>query len=139
VKISNKKKIFFPSLNQYFPHIPYVSSKKLMRKLGAWILSTYCKLCVRDLQTSDFVLKNTKDSHISKFWVRSIVPGPRITDQKCHQIYSTVKFAETFISHSESEFVWEVPLELIIFNFWVRNYLLNTKSGKIRHATILMS
>jgi hypothetical protein len=28
VKISNKKISFFPSLNQYFPHIPYVASKK---------------------------------------------------------------------------------------------------------------
>jgi hypothetical protein len=29
VKISNKKFSFFSSLNQYFPHIPYVASKKL--------------------------------------------------------------------------------------------------------------
>jgi hypothetical protein len=28
VKISNKFFSFFPSLNQYFPHIPYVASKK---------------------------------------------------------------------------------------------------------------
>jgi hypothetical protein len=30
-------------------------------------------------------------------------------------------------SHYESEFVWEVPLELNIFRFWVRRNLLNTK------------
>jgi hypothetical protein len=28
VKISNKKFSFFSSRNQYFPHIPYVASKK---------------------------------------------------------------------------------------------------------------
>jgi hypothetical protein len=28
VKISNKKISFFSSRNQYFPHIPYVASKK---------------------------------------------------------------------------------------------------------------
>jgi hypothetical protein len=28
VKISNKKNPFFSSRNQYFPHIPYVASKK---------------------------------------------------------------------------------------------------------------
>jgi hypothetical protein len=28
VKISNKKNSFFSSQNQYFPHIPYVASKK---------------------------------------------------------------------------------------------------------------
>jgi predicted ribosome-associated RNA-binding protein Tma20 len=28
VLISNKKKSFFSSRNQYFPHIPYVASKK---------------------------------------------------------------------------------------------------------------
>jgi hypothetical protein len=27
VNISNKKISYFPSLNQYFPHIPYVASK----------------------------------------------------------------------------------------------------------------
>jgi hypothetical protein len=29
VKISNKKFSFFSSRNQYFPHIPYVASKKI--------------------------------------------------------------------------------------------------------------
>jgi hypothetical protein len=29
VKICNKKISFFPSLNQYFPHIPNVASKKM--------------------------------------------------------------------------------------------------------------
>jgi hypothetical protein len=29
--------------------------KERMRKSGAWILSTYCKLYARDLQTTDFV------------------------------------------------------------------------------------
>jgi hypothetical protein len=28
VKISNKKISFFSTRNQYFPHIPYVASKK---------------------------------------------------------------------------------------------------------------
>jgi hypothetical protein len=28
VKISNKKNSFFSTRNQYFPHIPYVASKK---------------------------------------------------------------------------------------------------------------
>jgi hypothetical protein len=28
VKISNKKFSFFSTRNQYFPHIPYVASKK---------------------------------------------------------------------------------------------------------------
>jgi hypothetical protein len=32
VKISNKKFSFFSSLNQYFPHIPYVASKKAGKK-----------------------------------------------------------------------------------------------------------
>jgi hypothetical protein len=31
VKISNKKFSFFSSRNQYFPHIPYVASKKVTR------------------------------------------------------------------------------------------------------------
>jgi hypothetical protein len=34
------------------------------------------------------------DFQISKFWVRSFIPWPQITGQKCHQIYSTVKFVE---------------------------------------------
>jgi hypothetical protein len=29
VKISNKKFSFFSTLNQYFPHIPYVASKNV--------------------------------------------------------------------------------------------------------------
>jgi hypothetical protein len=29
VKISNKKFSFFLARNQYFPHIPYVASKKI--------------------------------------------------------------------------------------------------------------
>jgi hypothetical protein len=36
----------------------FYTLKNLMRKSGAWILSTYCKLCVRDLQTSNFVWKD---------------------------------------------------------------------------------
>jgi hypothetical protein len=58
------------------------------------------------------------------------IPLPRIIEQKCHQIYSTVKFVEqNFHSpHSESEFAWEVPfLILKIQKFRVRHYLLNTK------------
>jgi hypothetical protein len=36
MKISKKKISFFSSLNQYFPHIPYVASKKLLfRKKSA--------------------------------------------------------------------------------------------------------
>jgi hypothetical protein len=45
VKISNKKFSFFSTRNQYFPHIPYVASKKskvsekcqrLVKKCEAW-------------------------------------------------------------------------------------------------------
>jgi hypothetical protein len=39
VKISNKKFSFFPSLNQYFPHIPYVASKNQVRRL-LFLIST---------------------------------------------------------------------------------------------------
>jgi hypothetical protein len=35
-----------------------LGEKNLMRKSGAWILSTYCKLYVKDLQPSDFVRKD---------------------------------------------------------------------------------
>jgi hypothetical protein len=65
-----------------------------MHKSGAWILSTYCKLYVRDLQFSKFVWKDPQDFQISKFWVRSFILWPQITHQKCHQIYSTVKFVK---------------------------------------------
>jgi hypothetical protein len=34
VKISNKKFSFFSSRNQYFPHIPYVASKKRVWNFG---------------------------------------------------------------------------------------------------------
>jgi hypothetical protein len=34
MKISEKTFSFFSTLNQYFPHIPYVASKKIMSKLG---------------------------------------------------------------------------------------------------------
>jgi hypothetical protein len=44
VKISNKKFSFFSSLNQYFPHIPYVASEKPDALVGACKLSTHCKL-----------------------------------------------------------------------------------------------
>jgi hypothetical protein len=43
---------------------------------------------------SEFVKKVPLRHEISKFWVRSFVPGPKITKQKYHQIYSTVKFVE---------------------------------------------
>jgi hypothetical protein len=71
-----------------------ISKKNLMRNSGAWIFSTYCKLYVRDLQTPNFVRNDPQDFQISKFWVRGFIPWPRITEQKCHQIYSTVKFVE---------------------------------------------
>jgi hypothetical protein len=41
VKISKKKFAFFPSLNQYFPHIPYVASKKLYRGAGNAFFKSY--------------------------------------------------------------------------------------------------
>jgi hypothetical protein len=34
VKFSNKKFSFFSSRNQYFPHIPYVASKKDFPKIS---------------------------------------------------------------------------------------------------------
>jgi hypothetical protein len=91
------------SISFYLPHVKFEGSigfvsrrikKNQMRKSGAWILSTYCKLYVRDLQTSKFVWKDPSDFQISKFWVHSFIPGPQISEQKCHQIYSTVKFVE---------------------------------------------
>jgi hypothetical protein len=33
VKISNKNFSFFSTLNQYFPHIPYVASKGLFQMI----------------------------------------------------------------------------------------------------------
>jgi hypothetical protein len=61
VKISNKFFSFFSSLNQYFPHIPYVASKKLntsevmaeksflTNPLGEWRhLVTKCKKFFRN-------------------------------------------------------------------------------------------
>jgi hypothetical protein len=39
-------------------------------------------------------MKRPLNFQISKFWVRSFVPWPQIIEQKCHQIYSTVKFVE---------------------------------------------
>jgi hypothetical protein len=38
VKISNKKFSFFSSLNQYFPHIPYVSSKNIHDFFGPGLM-----------------------------------------------------------------------------------------------------
>jgi hypothetical protein len=53
VKISNKKNSFFSTRNQYFPHIPYVASKKyedifgqhlLMIIVGVLIKNTFWRL-----------------------------------------------------------------------------------------------
>jgi hypothetical protein len=41
LKISNKKISFFPSLNQYFPHIPYVASKKNKKIAGFHFLGPF--------------------------------------------------------------------------------------------------
>jgi hypothetical protein len=41
VKISNKKKSFFSTRNQYFPHIPYVASKKMADFYGKYLNKKY--------------------------------------------------------------------------------------------------
>jgi hypothetical protein len=43
---------------------------------------------------SEFVWKVPLGLQISNIWIRSFIPGPQINIQKCHQIYSTVKFVE---------------------------------------------
>jgi hypothetical protein len=43
---------------------------------------------------SEFVWEIPLGLKISEFGVRSFVPGPQITEQKYHQIYSRVKFVE---------------------------------------------
>jgi hypothetical protein len=50
VKISNKKFSFFPSLNQYFPHIPYVASKKAMTKIRSFNNNEF----VDDIDNGDY-------------------------------------------------------------------------------------
>jgi hypothetical protein len=43
---------------------------------------------------SEFAWEVPIGLEISKFWVRSFVSGPQITEQKYHQINSTLKFVE---------------------------------------------
>jgi hypothetical protein len=43
---------------------------------------------------SEFVWKVPSKLKIYKFWVRSFISWPQITEQKYHQIYSTIKFVE---------------------------------------------
>jgi hypothetical protein len=51
MKISNKKNSFFSTRNQYFPHIPYVASKKTsLRNLNFKILSMRCIKLARKTQ-----------------------------------------------------------------------------------------
>jgi hypothetical protein len=42
--------------------------------------------------------------------------------------YGEICWIKLAFSHFETKFVWEVPLGLKISNFWVRHYLLSTKS-----------
>jgi hypothetical protein len=43
---------------------------------------------------SEFAWEVPLELNIYKFWVRSFISWPQITQQKCHQIDSTVKFVE---------------------------------------------
>jgi hypothetical protein len=99
------------------------NKKNLMRKSDAWILSTYCKLYVKDLQTSDFVWKDPWDFWNSKFWARSYIFWPRITKKSATIFfYGDICRSKLSFPHSEWDFVWEVPLELNISKFWVCSF-----------------
>jgi hypothetical protein len=50
LKISNQKISFFPSLNQYFPHIPNVASKKPSDLFYGEICSTKLSIPHADLE-----------------------------------------------------------------------------------------
>jgi hypothetical protein len=57
--VQSKNWIFEGLLNfQIKRLLAKIVKKNLMRKSGAGIHSTYCKLCVKDLQTLDFVWKH---------------------------------------------------------------------------------
>jgi hypothetical protein len=56
VKISNKKKSFFSSRNQYFPHIPFVARKnefraKKIRLSRGVAVRLLVEICIDDIST----------------------------------------------------------------------------------------
>jgi hypothetical protein len=70
-----------------------------MRWSGAWILSSYCTLNNSKKHSKFGIYRRPLNLQISKF----------------------------SFSHSESEFVWKVPVGLKILKFWIRSYLLTAK------------
>jgi hypothetical protein len=61
VKISNKKISFFPSRNQYFPHIPYVASKKDRKNKKFKI---FTKILAKISSLNEKLMKKHKKMHI---------------------------------------------------------------------------
>jgi hypothetical protein len=41
--------------------------------------------------------------------------------------YDEIRLTKFSLPHSESEFVWEIPLGLKVLGFWVPSYLQNAK------------
>jgi hypothetical protein len=99
--------------------------KHLMRKSGAWILSTYCKLYVKDLQT--LYGRTLEISKVQNFEYVVIFFYPQLPKKSATRfilrIYGDICWTKFSFYHSESEFVWDVPLGLKISKFCVRSFV----------------
>jgi hypothetical protein len=104
----------------------FCSNKSATRFILRWNLLNktvispfWVGICMKSiLRTQNFKILNSQfDSLTPNYWTKV----PR------NLFYGEISWTKLLFPHSESEFVWEVPLGLKISKFWVRHYLLNTK------------